>query len=401
MDSSEKDLIVCIRSPSLEETLSVTISPNATILDLKQAIEPIHPHHPNSSDQRIIYSGRLLQDTEVIDTVVSKANSDVAPTFHLVVKPSVRSLKKQTSTQSIQSTSHGSSTTTTTTTSTATATSTDSTNAFTENIATANTPLTTNPTNTTQPLVQPLLHSGYHLVAINGQYFLAPVLVPASQPNVPLSHTHFITNPAAAYSPVYQQLYQTDNASQAQPLPQQQQQPQQPQQQQQRERTLVFRARIDARQITSIWLILKLAVVLFMLCQGASLQRIVIYHLAAFVFFLYQTGRLRVVVRRIRNQGIMNGRPLAQTPPRRTEVPPADNGAPDGTQQDNHLPNNQPLEGSPQETNPSSSTSHANAPLQQPTFWDTCKRCIVIFVASLWPTYGRNPQIAQAFDNNN
>lgn len=104
---------------------------------------------------------------------------------------------------------------------------------------------------------------------------------------------------------------------QAQPLLQQQQQPQQ--QQQQRERTLVFRARIDARQITSIWLILKLAVVLFMLCQGASLQRIVIYHLAAFVFFLYQTGRLRVVVRRIRNQGIMNGRPLAQTPPRRTE----------------------------------------------------------------------------------
>lgn len=77
MDSSEKDLIVCIRSPSLEETLSVTISPNATILDLKQAIEPIHPHHPSSSDQRIIYSGRLLQDTEVIDTVVSKVNDSL------------------------------------------------------------------------------------------------------------------------------------------------------------------------------------------------------------------------------------------------------------------------------------------------------------------------------------
>lgn len=83
----------------------------------------------------------------------------MAPTFHLVVKPSVRSLKKQTSTQSIKSTSHGSSTTTTTT-------STDSTNAFTENITTANTPLPTNLTNTTQPLVQPMLHSGYHLVAI-------------------------------------------------------------------------------------------------------------------------------------------------------------------------------------------------------------------------------------------
>lgn len=69
----------------------------------------------------------------------------------------------------------------------------------------------------------------------------------------------------------------------------------------------------NVERATTIWLALKLAVVLFMLCQGASIERIFIFHIIAFVFFLYQTGRLRFVLRRVRVEDINNRfRPMAQ-----------------------------------------------------------------------------------------
>lgn len=50
-----------------------------------------------------------------------------------------------------------------------------------------------------------------------------------------------------------------------------------------------------------------------MVCQGASIERIFIFHLIAFVFFLYQTGRLRFVLRRVRVEDMnQRFRPMAQ-----------------------------------------------------------------------------------------
>lgn len=68
----------------------------------------------------------------------------------------------------------------------------------------------------------------------------------------------------------------------------------------------VARPAINAQLATSIWLALKLAIVLFMLCQGASIERIIIFHTIALVFFLYQTGRLRFVLRRVRAEDFNN-----------------------------------------------------------------------------------------------
>lgn len=78
-DSSEKYLTIKIRSPSLQETLSITVQTDATIFSLKEAIQPVHPQHPSCADQRIIYSGKLLQDTEIISTIINKVLSLNSP----------------------------------------------------------------------------------------------------------------------------------------------------------------------------------------------------------------------------------------------------------------------------------------------------------------------------------
>ncbi|RCH80323.1 hypothetical protein CU098_008190, partial [Rhizopus stolonifer] len=110
-----------------------------------------------------------------------------------------------------------------------------------------------------------------------GQYFLAPVLVPSNQLDCQLYNTHFTTaQPIAQSTPFVQ-----------------------PDQQQERPGEYVFRGTLNARQITTIWLILKLAIVLFIMCQGASIEQMILYHLIALVFLMYQTGRLRVIIRRI------------------------------------------------------------------------------------------------------
>jgi hypothetical protein len=78
-NSSEKYLTIKIRSPSLQETLSITVQTDATIFSLKEAIQPVHPQHPSCADQRIIYSGKLLQDTEIISTIINKVFSLNSP----------------------------------------------------------------------------------------------------------------------------------------------------------------------------------------------------------------------------------------------------------------------------------------------------------------------------------
>lgn len=115
----------------------------------------------------------------------------------------------------------------------------------------------------------------------SGQYFLAPVLVPA------YNTTTFQSNPL----PTPQNTY----------FPQQQQQ-----QPQQTPLPAAVRARNDAQRAASIWLAMKLVVILFILCQGASIQRVVFFHIIAFFVFLHQTGRLRVVVRRVRIEDLNN-----------------------------------------------------------------------------------------------
>lgn len=56
----------------------------------------------------------------------------------------------------------------------------------------------------------------------------------------------------------------------------------------------------------TLWLALKLAFVLFITCHGASIERILFFHFLALVFFMYQTGRFRLVIRRVRLEDLQN-----------------------------------------------------------------------------------------------
>ncbi|KAI9255528.1 hypothetical protein BY458DRAFT_309707 [Sporodiniella umbellata] len=204
---SEKELTIRIRSPSLEETLVVHLERDATVASLKQAIRLSHPQQPTVSDQRIIYSGRLLEDTERMESVLSRAASE--PIFHLVLKPS-------TTAPVIES------------------------------------PTVASPSPPTPPRnpVNPVSHNGYQLLWLNGQYFLAPVLAPT-----------LATPPAP-------------EVTAARPG-----------------RVIQRGFSIQLAWVNHLWLILKLAVVLLMVCQGASVGKIVFYHVLALLFFAYQTGR--------------------------------------------------------------------------------------------------------------
>ena len=66
----EREISIQVRSPSLDETLNVQAKLSATVLSLKEAIFSIHPTHPIAENQRIIYSGKLLQDNEILSTVL-------------------------------------------------------------------------------------------------------------------------------------------------------------------------------------------------------------------------------------------------------------------------------------------------------------------------------------------
>jgi hypothetical protein len=70
----EKGVLINVRSPSLNETLAVTITLKSTVLSLKESIKPIHPHHPAAENQRIIYSGKLLQDSELLSDIIKSVS---------------------------------------------------------------------------------------------------------------------------------------------------------------------------------------------------------------------------------------------------------------------------------------------------------------------------------------
>lgn len=70
----DNELLIQVRSPSLNETLDVTVKLNETVLALKRSIQLVHPQHPTTENQRIIYSGKLLSDEESISTIIKKVH---------------------------------------------------------------------------------------------------------------------------------------------------------------------------------------------------------------------------------------------------------------------------------------------------------------------------------------
>ncbi|KAL0137069.1 hypothetical protein V8B55DRAFT_1545212 [Mucor lusitanicus] len=420
-DIIDKEITVHVRSPSLNETLQVKTTLNATILTLKKAIEPVHPHHPKSASQRIIYSGKLLKDADILADILKKSDGEVAPTVHLVVKPSL---------EAATSNSRANTTPTFPQASTSTA---SSSNAFSSDRVPQSTGFQM-PQNQQQqqPMYPSSLPGGYQVVSINGQYYLAPTLV-LSQSLPPQQFHHTQMPLPHAQPPMYPQPADANAFASPHTSPQAQQQQQHvqepivqpylnqlPQQPQQQNNPLfggnapaIARPAI-AQRATSIWLALKLIVVLFMLCQGASIERI---------FYFMRLHSLRFVLRRVRVEDFNRFRPgggaNAGGGLQRPAGAPQENGNAEGastsvsnnSSSDNLTQRRQEQgEGSgstSQDNNASGSsdtTTHgtaAQAPVRPLTALDVWKRGAYTFFASLWPTYGVDPQIAQAFQNEN
>ncbi|KAI8142045.1 hypothetical protein BJV82DRAFT_714509 [Fennellomyces sp. T-0311] len=356
MDGS---LTINLRSPSMSETMTLTTDRDASVRSLKRLIHTVHPKKPSINDQRIIFGGKLLNDADILSRILEKTDVDSIPTFHLVVKPTAASTIASSSSSHIQTTVP---------------------------------PVPVQQAPPIEPQVSqvpaqqlgypPLLPGGYQVVALNGQYYLAPVLVPAH--TLPRQHPLPQYQPAPQY---HQPSPASNNTRPNNPAPQQQ--PARP--------PVLVHAQNQVQRATSIWLALKLIFILFILCQDASLERILFFHVLAFIFFLYQTGRLRFVIQRVRPDDL--NRP--QQPPQQPQQPPQQPPQPQPQQQGSAPATPQPGTEQPQQQDEQASSERPrqNQPRQPPTLLATLKRGAYTFIASLWPNYGHDARIAQALDN--
>lgn len=78
MESASSDsFTVQIRSPSLNETLTINTTKDASIRELKRLVHGIHPRKPHASDQRIIFGGRVLDDNEILGQILERVSSSL------------------------------------------------------------------------------------------------------------------------------------------------------------------------------------------------------------------------------------------------------------------------------------------------------------------------------------
>ncbi|XP_048024883.1 homocysteine-responsive endoplasmic reticulum-resident ubiquitin-like domain member 1 protein [Megalobrama amblycephala] len=101
--SDEETMSLVIKTPNQfhGDQLIEGVRVDWTVKDLKCHLSKVYPNNPAEKDQRLIYSGKLLQDNLLVRDVFSKVPSDTKPTLHLVcaVRPQLGARPKVTSTQ--------------------------------------------------------------------------------------------------------------------------------------------------------------------------------------------------------------------------------------------------------------------------------------------------------------
>ncbi|CAF1410346.1 unnamed protein product [Rotaria sordida] len=86
MASSSESIKLIIRTTNNKYAdFVLEISPLLTVLDLKQKITLNHPTKPIPKDQRLIFSGKLLDDTGVLNQIFIKSTSGSSFMVHLVL----------------------------------------------------------------------------------------------------------------------------------------------------------------------------------------------------------------------------------------------------------------------------------------------------------------------------
>lgn len=375
MDAEQ--LTIHVRSPSLSETLVVNATLHDKILSVKQSLQNIHPYNPDTASQRLIYAGRQLKDEDILSNVLNKVNESNTFIFHLVVKPGGMNTTPQprrpVPVKAPEQPVHHENESSQNAGATASAATSPIPTKLLAPPGTSTQPSLPSPSDTTpgpsnlkenvekvQGTTAPATsYPNPEIVTIDGKHYLA--VTPAVVSQIEAYEQYLVT-----YQQYYTQWYQWYNANYvsntmppgnaAGPTPTHREQP---------TPTAPVNAAVDAeaerqraaRRATVVWLAAKLMLVLFVLTRNASIPRMIFIYVCAFVFFLYQTGQLRFIVRRVR-------------PWRNTPATPAEPS---------------------RETNPV---------VDQPiTRRRIIERGVYTFVASLFPSYGHDPRLAEALDN--
>ncbi|KAF9954530.1 hypothetical protein BGZ72_004503 [Mortierella alpina] len=347
-------LTVVISSPTHSPNkFTLSVSPQCSILELKEIIVTRLDTKPSIADQRLIFGGRILEDKDTLGRVFEKVDcSDNSPTIHLVVShrngplqqqqprsapasPAPLRFRTNTASTAAPNSSLGQDNTQTTSsgaeqaafcTSNVFAASVPSTETRAESFdSIGGMPLTGDyapPAFAQAPWQTPMQYA-----IVNGM----PYLIPAAY--LPMLHfqqqmqhmQHMQYAPLPVYGAV---LMNADGTPSLQPIP-----------------TIFTPQQIrmaaagagagtgpaaapgvaatpnaqeiaarDQRRAASLWLLMKLAFGVYLFSQNGSIERIVLLHIAALVIFLHQTGRLRIV-RRI-------GQPPGDAPPGIVNPPP-------------------------------------------------------------------------------
>ncbi|KAG2174976.1 hypothetical protein INT43_006038 [Umbelopsis isabellina] len=379
-----EELTINVRSPSLPDILVVKASLSHTVLMVKQSLRSVHPYTPDTSSQRLIYAGKLLKDQDVLDNVLHKGHDISVYTFHLVVKPGGLHGAPPTPKPPIKESAVAEK-----------KTEQPPVSPVNENISIAVSPIPTAvsspmPTPSTSyttaagPSRSPLSRAQStsnsnmesvdepQIVNIDGKQYLS--ISPAVQTQIE-AYEKYLINYQQYYADWYQ-WYNThyvanaanmanhsNSAAPSQPtstspnnnLGQEQAAPAGPVNGVEDPEVVRQRA---ARRAAVVWLGTKLLLALFILTRNASIPRMVFLYSITFAFFLYQTGQLRFIIRRVRP---WNARAFTAATP--------------GSGNNNH-PINQPI-----------------------TRRRIIERGLYTFVASLFPSYGHDPHIAEALDN--
>ncbi|KAI9089405.1 hypothetical protein DFS34DRAFT_598082 [Phlyctochytrium arcticum] len=314
--SGMKDL--CVRCPSYPtESFQVKVRPEWTVLQLKQSVSDMFPNRPPAADMRIIHSGKLLDNSASLQTVVfgttAATAASVAPTVHLVVKSGLPSLS--TSSPASSPSLEGLRRRQAAGISSAPPLSHDipagyNAQASIPNHVTLPTPTMQfqSPHNNTPLMALPF---PYQVVLINGMpYAMHPAVYPPPTLSTPFP------SPATAFPFVehgfgHPAPHFTTPA--AEPNPQPAPAPPAPAPAQAAGAPILnagfggaaanpedeFGDQARNAPQNPFWLLLKLSFMVYMFSHNSSLTRIILMNAVAMVIFLVQTGRLRVIRRQI------------------------------------------------------------------------------------------------------
>jgi hypothetical protein len=81
-----------IKNPTATSVVhSIVVDSESSVLQLKERLSVEYPGNPPASTQKLIFSGRLLQDASTIGDLLAQHDTSFPQTFHIVVSSSLSS----------------------------------------------------------------------------------------------------------------------------------------------------------------------------------------------------------------------------------------------------------------------------------------------------------------------